>query len=150
MTTGTGAALWSFAVMVLGGMGVGALATLYGSARTAVRWGPLSGGFGDVLWFVPATGIFLASLALATWGELRLWAIVAAAVGFGLWMGLAHPVVGWVATAACRVGAWATDRLTRPGRWAARHLVRGAAHGVQGVRALAGRLVRIDRGRFRR
>lgn len=136
--------------MALGGMGVGALATLYGSFRAAVRCDPASGAAADVLWFAPAVGLFLAALAVAAWGELRLWAVVATAVGFALWMSLADPLVGWMATAVCRGGARAAEWATRPFRRGARRAGRGLAGPLRRAWGAVARFVRIDRGRFRR
>jgi hypothetical protein len=144
VTPNTEAALWSFGVMVLGGMSLGAWATLYGSFRSAIRLDSASGTAADVLWFFPAVGLFLAALAVAAWGELRVWAVVAAAVGFLLWWGLAHPLVGWLTAVVCRAMSRALRWATRPFRRAGHRVGRGLGAALKPAWALMKRLVRID------
>lgn len=88
----TADALWSIAVMVLTGMGLGVMATAYAACRASCRFWRVLGHLSDWLWFVVAAILLVMGLVVADWGQLRLWALVALAIGFAVWMALAQPL----------------------------------------------------------
>jgi hypothetical protein len=112
------------ALVTLAGMTLGLMATAYGAHLRAVRF---RRGWHDVSDLtVPLLGavVVVAALALSNWGEIRLWAVVGLAVGYGLWRWLAAPLVWrilvWVNRTACRLCGWAWSPMRLLGRLAAR------------------------------
>jgi spore cortex biosynthesis protein YabQ len=101
--------------MGLAGMGLGLMVTVYGAMRASWRLGRIIGDAVDWLWFVPAGVLVVVALFVADWGQLRLWAVVAMAVGFLMWTGLAEPLLFPV----CR---GVTAALAAFGRWLVRPL----------------------------
>jgi hypothetical protein len=113
-------ALWSVAVMILAGMALGGWTSLYAAKRAAWRWRRTLGALADWTWFVVVAAIVLISLFIADWGQLRAWTLVAAALGFTLWMGLAHPLCFAGAVAAFTGLRRAWRAAGRAGRWLGR------------------------------
>lgn len=120
--------------MVLAGMALGFLATVYGACRYAWRFGRAVSGLADGFWFLSAALVFIAGLVVADWGQLRLWALVLAGVGFGLWTLLAEPVwfyiVGFLAAVAAR-GAHVL--CVEPSAFVARHVTALLRQGWQSI-----------------
>ena len=106
-------ALWAASVMVLTGVVLGLLITVYGSLRAEwrfPRW--LSPAF-DIVFVMNATLLVAAGLLLASWGTVRLWTITGLVLGLLGWSALGAPLAEAAARGVAR-------QLRRLGRWAAR------------------------------
>jgi hypothetical protein len=134
----------SFAFLFLtgcvAGIGVDLHRGLLGALRPRRPWRDLADG----LCAASAGALLAAGMLAATWGELRLYALLAIAAGLSAYFALASPlllpatvrsvavgrrVVRRVARAATRVGAGAARRATR-----AVHRVRAALRGAFALR----------------
>ena len=109
------AALWAASVMVLTGVGLGLLITVYGSVRAEWRFPRLLSPLADGVFVLAASLPVAAGLLVATWGPVRLWAITGLVLGLLLWASLGAPVVAGLTRAVARV-------LRRLGRSVARAL----------------------------
>ncbi len=113
------AALWAASVMVLTGVGLGLLITVYGSLRAEWRFPRPLSPVVDGVFVVAATLPVAAGLLIATWGTIRLWAITGLVLGLLLWSSLGAPVVAvvtrWVARLLRHLGRSAA-RAFRPWR----------------------------------
>lgn len=112
------AALWAASVMVLTGVGLGLLITLYASLRAEWRFPRPLSVVADGVFVLAATLPMGAGLLIATWGTVRLWAITGLVLGLLLWSSLGAPVVAvltrWVARLLRRLGRSAGRTL---GSW---------------------------------
>lgn len=122
--------------MVLAGMALGLLATLYGACRYAWRFARLASDLSDGLWFMAAALVLLAGLVVADWGQLRLWTLVLAGVGFGLWTLLAEPLLFYIASFMAAALARGAHRFCgQPVVWMARQGVAMLGRGWQRLSA---------------
>ena len=109
----TAAVLWAASVMVLTGVVLGLLITVYGSLRAEWRFPRWLSPVVDIVFVLTATLPVAAGLLLASWGTVRLWAVTGLLLGLLGWSALGAPLVA----AAAR---WVARQLRRLGRWAAR------------------------------
>ncbi len=109
----TAAVLWAASVMVLTGVVLGLLITVYGSLRAEWRFPRWLSPVVDIVFVLTATLPVAAGLLLASWGTVRLWAVTGLLLGLLGWSALGAPLVA----AAAR---WVARQLRRFGRWAAR------------------------------
>ncbi len=109
------AALWAAAVMVLTGVGLGGLLTVYASVRAEWRFPRALSAAADGLVVLAATVPVGVGLLIATWGTVRLWAVAGLVLGLVVWSSLGAP-------AAAAAARWAARCLRQLGRWAIRPL----------------------------
>lgn len=119
--------LYAFALSMLGGMGLGLAFDLYRAARAVGRSGPIITAAGDLL-FVAAAAVWLGwVISAASWGELRLYVLVAVTAGVSTYAFLASPTV----LPAARVIWRLLFRVLRPVAAAVRTAVRLLAGAVR-------------------
>jgi hypothetical protein len=119
-----GDALWQMALVMLAGMSLGLMETAYGAHLRVLRfrrgWHDLT----DLLAPLLGAAVVVTALALSNWGEIRLWAVVGLAMGYGLWRWLAAPFVWrmlvWANRTACRLCGWTWSPVHHGGRLAAK------------------------------
>lgn len=109
-------ALFMLAAWTLAGIAMGFAATWYGVCRAKFRIWPVFRELLDWLFFVGLGVLVLVVLFWADWGVLRGWSLVWIAVGYGLWTGLAAPVVYDVLMAVAHVQARVAYWLGHPWR----------------------------------
>lgn len=107
------AALWAVSVMVLTGVALGFLITVYGSLRAEWRFPRLLSPVADGVFVLAAALPVAAGLLVATWGPVRLWAVTGVVLGLVLWSSLGAP-------AAAALTRWVARSLRRLARWAGR------------------------------
>jgi hypothetical protein len=125
-------ALYIIAVWILLGIGLGFLSTLYGACRKSYHllWG--LDHFLDWLWFVVAAIGYVGVSFWTEWGTFRIWSIVLILTGYGIWAGLAAPLILTLASAMtygqARLVYYATLPVQRVwqrvGRWRGRYTKR--------------------------
>jgi len=82
-----------FSVLLLTGATIGLFFDLYRAYRAVFRPGPFPGLLGDFLFSLIATVLGLVAFIFGAGGELRFYVLLALALGLGLYLWLASPLV---------------------------------------------------------
>jgi spore cortex biosynthesis protein YabQ len=85
--------LYAVLVMVLTGVILALLFDIHRGARGAFLPGPVATVLGDILYWVTATLIIILALVFSTWGEVRAFTPVGAAIGILIYRWLATDTV---------------------------------------------------------
>jgi len=85
--------LYQFSIMLLTGMILGVVYDGYRTFRLMTRPGAAATLIYDTLFWVLATGLMLAAVFYASWGEVRAYVFLGAATGALLYFKLASPLI---------------------------------------------------------
>ncbi|MGC8486602.1 MAG: spore cortex biosynthesis protein YabQ [Clostridia bacterium] len=113
-------ALWGFSVTVLAGVALGLLESLYTAHLRVARFRRGFHDAADFLLCLVATVVVAAGIAVADWGQLRLWSLVGMGMGVGLFFALGRPLVLIVMAAIERALRRFVLLMARPFAWIGR------------------------------
>lgn len=119
---------------MLAGILLGLLESLYTAHLRVARFRRGWNDATDLILCLVGTLVVAAAIAVADWGQLRLWSVVGMALGFGIFVALGRPLVLLATSAIERALCRLVRTLGRPFAWIGRRAFNFARLQVKGRR----------------